>query len=261
MERALSYEIKRQTSVLDQGMQISQETLGWNETEGITYSQRSKEEAHDYRYFPEPDLPPLVVDPEWIENIMAKLPELPRARRSRLQHDYGLSPGEARNIAAEMAVAEYFEQTVQAAGEAVPARSISTWISGELFAWMNRSGENIQQIKVNPTALAELIKRMSAGEITVTTAKTVLTQMLHNGQSSGEIIASGGLEQISATDSIAELVRQVLEQNPTEVTSYLAGKTTLMNWFFGQVMRSAGGTANPHVVETELDRQLSSLRK
>ncbi len=261
MERAVAYEIERQTAILESGGRVEQETLGWDESGGSTYSQRSKEEAHDYRYFPEPDLPPLVIEPGWIEQIRASLPELPQARRTRLQREYGLSVGEAQILTAEKAVADYFEQAVRAAGGEVPARMLASWISGELFAWLNQSGENIEQVKAPPAALADLLRRAVSGEINLTTAKAVLVEMLRSGQSAGEIIQGGGLGQISDTDEIAGLVRRTLEGCPDQIASYLAGKETLVNWFFGQVMRAAGGTANPRLVRAELERQLAALRR
>lgn len=261
MERAVAYEIARQSAILDGGGRVDLETLGWDETGAATYPQRSKEEAHDYRYFPEPDLPPLVIEPEWVEQIRAGLPELPRARRARLRREYGLSAGEAAVLTAEPAVADYFEQTVRAAGGAVSARMIAGWISGELFAWLKQTGESIEAITVRPEGLADLLRRAADGEINLTTAKAVLAEMLRSGRGAGEIIQTGGLAQVSDAEEIAGLVRRVLDGSPEQVAGYLAGKETLANWFFGQVMRAAGGTANPRVVRAELERQLGALRR
>jgi aspartyl-tRNA(Asn)/glutamyl-tRNA(Gln) amidotransferase subunit B len=261
MERAVAYEIERQTAILESGGQVEQETLGWDEASAATYPQRSKEEAHDYRYFPEPDLPPLVIEPDWVEQIRAGLPELPRARRARLQREYGLSADEAEILTGDQAAADYFERTVRAAGREVPARMAASWVSGELFAWLNQSGESIGQVKAPPEALADLLRRVAGGEINLTTAKAVLTEMLRSGRSAGEIIQAGGLGQVSDAEEIARLVRRTLESCPEQIASYLAGKESLANWFFGQVMRAAGGTANPQVVRAELERQLGALRR
>ncbi|MDT8898881.1 Asp-tRNA(Asn)/Glu-tRNA(Gln) amidotransferase subunit GatB [Thermanaerothrix sp. 4228-RoL] len=259
LERAVAYEIERQSRLLDQGERVEQETLGWDETKGCTYSQRSKEEAHDYRYFPEPDLPPLVIEESWITEVRAALPELPHVRRRRFIEIYELPPADAALLVNERAVADYFETAVRAAPSLSP-RTIANWILGELFAWMNESGESIEQLKVTPEALVELIGHLQAGEINQTTAKAVLLEMLQSGARAGAIIASRGLRQVSDADALRALVAQVLAENPTEVQSYLRGKETLVNWFFGQVMRAVGGKANPQVLRAELERQLSELK-
>ncbi|WP_299025569.1 Asp-tRNA(Asn)/Glu-tRNA(Gln) amidotransferase subunit GatB [uncultured Thermanaerothrix sp.] len=259
LERAVAYEIERQSRLLSQGQHVEQETLGWNETEERTYSQRSKEEAHDYRYFPEPDLPPLVIEKAWIAAVRAALPELPHARRRRFIENYGLSPIDAALLVNERAVAEYYEAAVRAASD-LPPRMIANWILGEVFAWMNESGESIEQLKVSPDALAELLAHLQAGEINQTTAKAVLQEMLQSGERAAAIITSRGLRQVSDADALRALVARVLAENPNEVQSYLRGKETLANWFFGQVMRAVGGKANPQVLRAELERQLSELK-
>lgn len=259
LERAVAYEIERQSRLLSQGQRIEQETLGWDETRGCTYSQRSKEEAHDYRYFPEPDLPPLVIEDSWIAEVRAALPELPHARRQRFIDIYGLPPMDAALLVNERAVAEYFETALQTA-PSLPPRLIANWILGELFAWMNESGESIEQLKVSPEALVELLSHLQAGEINQTTAKAVLLEMLQSGERAGAIIESRGLRQVSDADALRALVAQVLAENPNEVQSYLRGKETLANWFFGQVMRAVGGKANPQVLRAELERQLNELK-
>ena len=262
MERAVAYEIARQSEVLDRGGRVDQETLGWNEAVAATYSQRSKEEAHDYRYFPEPDLPPLVVEPEWVERVRAELPELPLARKIRFERDYNLPAPDADLLSADALLAEYFEDTVRAAEpEGVAARMAANWILGELFSWINQSGEGLENLKVRPTSLAWLLGFVQRGEINLHTAKAVLSEMLRTGQSAGEIITAQGLRQVSDAVVISALVRQALEANPDELTNYLNGKETLANWFFGSVMRSAGGKANPQVVRAELERQLAERKK
>ncbi len=258
MERALAYEIERQGRVLAGGGQVSQETVGWDEVNGVTYSQRSKEEAHDYRYFPEPDLPPLVVDEDWLANIKAGLPELPRARALRYQRELGLNPASAWQMAEETPTARYFEAVLQA-GEAISPQVAANWISGELFGWVRQSGAGLDALRTGPQALAELLGMLGRGQITAATAKTVLDEMLSSGRLAGEITAGGGLQPISDGGQVAALVRDVLAGHPREVQSYLAGKHTLANWFFGQVMQAAGGRADPKVVRQELERQLAAL--
>jgi len=261
MERAVAFEIARQSELVDRGGRVVQETLGWNEENGSTYSQRSKEEAHDYRYFPEPDLPPLVVEPEWVERVRQELPELPYARKGRFVRDYNLPATEADLLALDTSLARYFEEVVRAAEpEGVSVRMAANWILGEVFSWMNQSGEGMDALKVRPSALAWLLGFVQRSEINLQTAKAVLSEMLRTGQSAGEIITAQGLRQVSDTDVIARLVRQALEENPEELKSFLNGKETLSNWFFGLVMRSAGGQANPQVVRSELERQLADVK-
>lgn len=260
LERSIIYQIERQTAALENGETIRQETLGWDENAGVTFSQRSKEEAHDYRYFPEPDLPPLMVERTWVDTIAASLPELPRARRLRLQNDFGISTGEAALLAQDQAIAVYFEQTV-AASSGASARLAANWISGELFAWMNQTGAALDQVKASPAELAALLGMIRQGVINLNTAKAVFAEMLETGHTAVEIVTERGLTQISDTRAIAALVRQVLQANPSEVENYLNGKETLVNWFFGLVMRSAGGQANPQVVRAELQRQLEIAQK
>ena len=258
LERGIEYEIKRQKAILETGEIIRQETLGWDENKGQTYSQRSKEDAHDYRYFPEPDLPPLVIKKEWITHVAAGIPELPQSKAKRFQDQFGLSSVDARVLVAEQAVADYFEGCL-AADSHLKARSVANWITGEVFAWMNHNGLTINKLKVDPPALAELLAFVESSKINQNTAKNVLAEMLESGQSAAKIIEMRALQQISDTGSIVPLVQQVLEQNPGEVENYLNGKETLANWFFGQVMRLARGKANPQVVRDELERQLHDL--
>jgi aspartyl-tRNA(Asn)/glutamyl-tRNA(Gln) amidotransferase subunit B len=255
MERGIAFELERQAKILDAGGKVDQETLGWNEEKQCTYSQRSKEEAHDYRYFTEPDLPPLVVEPAWIEKVRASLPELPRARAQRYQQQYSVTRHEAGLLASETENAEYFENCCAALKEA-PPRSAASWILGELYAWMNNSGSTIGAVGVTPAMLADLIDRVQRAEINLNTGKSVLTDMLASGHTASEIIAEKGLSQVSDGALIADLVKGVLAQYPSELASYRSGKESLANWFFGQVMRAAGGRANPAVLRSELENQL-----
>ncbi len=259
MERALAYEIDRQVKVYESGGLVDQETVGWNEAEGRTYSQRSKEDAHDYRYFPEPDLPPLLVDSAWVERIAASLPELPRARAHRFQSQYGIPLATATLFAEEPAYAAYFEQIIQAGPEVSPS-SVANWMTGELFGWLNQSGASFDQVKVSPLDWVELLRMVDQGALNLPTAKAVFAEMLATGQSPAAIASARGLKQISDHAAIAGLVRQVLEANPQETASFLAGKETLSNWFFGQVMKAARGQANPQVLRAELERQLKALK-
>ena len=260
LERSIAYEIERQSTVLDAGGQVEQETLGWDDVNNRTYSQRSKEDAHDYRYFPEPDLPPLVVEPEWVERVRAALPELPRARSQRFAREYDLSAAEAAQLAVDGDVAAYFEAVLREAKNVTP-RMASNWLSGEVFAWQNASGQRLDELKVRPEMLADLLERTANGEINLPTAKHVLQEMIASGRNAAEVIDANGLGQISDGVEITRLVTQVIAAYPGELEKYLAGKESVANWFFGQVMRLAGKRANPAMLRAELQRQLAQKQQ
>jgi aspartyl-tRNA(Asn)/glutamyl-tRNA(Gln) amidotransferase subunit B len=255
MERAVAYQIGQQGRLLDAGKEVEQETLGWDADREVTYSQRSKEEAHDYRYFPEPDLPPLKVDAALVERIRKSLPELPFALQERLMQQYGINAEEASLLSGDVSLTRYFEACVRLAND-IPVRAVLNWITGEVFAWMNQTGESINEIKVLPVALIGLLNQVQQKTINLNTAKAILSEMLQSGQTAQAIIQQKGLQQVSDSSLIAVMVKDVLEAHPDEVKAYLAGKETLANWLFGQVMRQAGGKADPHMIRTELERQL-----
>jgi aspartyl-tRNA(Asn)/glutamyl-tRNA(Gln) amidotransferase subunit B len=255
LERATAFEITRQSKILADGAKVEQETLGWDEIKEITYSQRSKEDAHDYRYFPEPDLPPLVVDESWLERVRADLPELPRARYQRFIEQYGLTAYDAGVLTGEKRIAEYFEEAVNSK-ENVNPKALANWMTGDLFGLMNQFNIAVADLKVRPEALAELVELVAGGEINQSTGKIVLAEMFQSGKSAAEIVAARGLRQVSDESLISDLVRQVLDENPKQVASFRAGKETVVNWLFGQVVRKAAGRANPQMVRAELERQL-----
>jgi aspartyl-tRNA(Asn)/glutamyl-tRNA(Gln) amidotransferase subunit B len=260
LERSVDYEIRRQSELLRQGQRVVQQTLGWDEARGVTVAQRSKEEAHDYRYFPEPDLPPLVLDPAWVEQIRRDLPELPAARYRRFQQQHGLSAYDAEVLVAERPVADYFEAALAARPE-LPPKQLANWITGELFGWMNTYNQSIDEIKVAPAALAELVGMVVSGEINQNTAKSVLAEMLESGKSAAQVVKEKGLRQVSDQAQIEAWVEQVLADNPTQVESYLSGKETVAQWLFGQVMRLGRGQANPQVVQQALQRKLLAIKQ
>ncbi len=255
MERAIDFQLEQQRRILDSGRKVEQETLGWDDTNGVTVSQRSKEEAHDYRYFPEPDLPPLVVDGAWINKVKSALPELPRTRAQRMERELGIKRVDALLIVEEKSIANFFERAV-ALAPGVPARLIANWILGELFAWMKENNETLEQLKISPEELAELVGMVHAGRINQATGKQILAEMLKNGGQAGEIINDRGLAQVSDEGEIGAIVTKVLSLNTDEVKKFKSGKTTVEQWLFGQVMREAGGKANPAVVRQELKKQL-----
>ena len=259
LERSIEYEIARQSKIIEAGRTVEQETLGWNEVRGETYSQRSKEDAHDYRYFPEPDLPPLVVENRWIEAIRKDLPELPRTRHLRFIKDYALSEYDATRLTEEKEVADYFESAVKNLPSNIPAKTVANWMLGDLFSLMNQANITVGQLKVRSEALAELVKIASVGEINQSGAKEVLTEMFASGKSAAEIVEARGLKQVSDELLISNLVKETLAENPKEVQSYKAGKVGVANFLFGQVMKKAAGKANPQVVRAELDKQLTLM--
>ncbi|NTW08696.1 MAG: Asp-tRNA(Asn)/Glu-tRNA(Gln) amidotransferase GatCAB subunit B, partial [Anaerolineaceae bacterium] len=254
MERAIRYQLGIQQATLESGGEVEQETLGWDDLAGVTYSQRSKEDSHDYRYFPEPDLPPLVVDTEWLDRIRSGLPELPRERQYRFIRDYGLAKAESSLLAEELSLADYFEEMVRSGAE--PHTAVK-WITGEIFAWMKESGQEIGQIKVPPGSLASLIGIVERGEINLATAKRVLSRMLAEGGDPAQIVSTEGLQQVSDMVAIRKVVTSVLDANPGAVEKYRSGKPTVEQWLFGQAMREAGGKADPQLVREELQRQLT----
>ncbi len=243
---AIAYEIERQTRVLEGGGRVERVTMGWDEVRGVTVPQRSKEEAEDYRYFPEPDLPPLRVSREWVAQIRTRMPELPHARRARLAADYGLSDYDTGVLTAERAVADYFEEAVRA--HAGDPKTISNWITGELFRLMNEAGLEIGAVRVPPAGLAELALLVDQGIINSNTAREVLGEMFQGGQGAGVIVQRRGLAQISDRQALGAIVDRVLTQYPIEVEQYRAGKETILQWLMGQVMRATGGKANPQLV-------------
>jgi aspartyl-tRNA(Asn)/glutamyl-tRNA(Gln) amidotransferase subunit B len=258
LERGIAYEIERQIAILEGGGRVQQETVGWDEARQATFVQRVKEAEDDYRYFPEPDLPPLVVSSEWVEEIRTSLPELPEAKAERFQEAYQLSKYDASLLVAEQATADYFEAAVKTEPQITP-KTVANWMIGELFGLMNQSGVEITSLKVSPEALIGLVKITDEGIINHNTGKSVLAEMFSSGRSAEEIVELRGLRQISDTNQIQGWVKSAIQENPDEVKAFLAGKETLSNWFFGQVMREAKGKANPQVVREELARQLSML--
>ncbi len=254
LERGVAYEIKRHIAILKAGGRVAQETVGWDEARQTTFSQRSKEDAHDYRYFPEPDLPPLVISKAWMDSIRDELPELPWQVYRRFVDEYGLKPAEAWGLAAEKAAAAYFESVLQAGSSGV--RAVYAWVTGELLSLLNSAGKGFESSPISPKELAALLGLMAEGKINQQTGKAVLAEMFESGKPAAAIVAEKGLTQVSDADLLSKLVAETLNENPGEVASYRAGKVTVANWLFGQVMRKAGGRANPQMVRAELERQL-----
>jgi aspartyl-tRNA(Asn)/glutamyl-tRNA(Gln) amidotransferase subunit B len=253
LQRALEYEIERQIGVLEGGGRVSQETRLWNVGAGRTEPMRSKEFAHDYRYFPDPDLLPVHVDPVWLGEIEREMPELPAARRERFVRQYGLSAYDAGVLTATRALADYFEGAV---GAGAPPKFAASWISTELLRQLNDSGREIETSPVAPAALAALISRVESGAITGASGKKVFAAMFDSGKSAEEIIATEGLSQIQDSAEIERLCREVIEKNPDNAAKYRAGNEGVFKFFVGQVMRASRGQANPQLVNDILKRLL-----
>lgn len=257
VKQALDYEIQRQAQLLDEGKKVRQVTMGWDEQRGRTVEQRVKEESDDYRYFPEPDLPPLRIARAWVGEIQAALPELPDAKRERFVAEYDLSYAEASILIADRDVAAYFEEAVTAGRkDGVAPRTVSNWVTGELFRMLNVNEVEIGQVGISPAALAELIAYVENGTITANSGKAVLGKMFATGRPAKEIIKKQSLTQVSDRDALAKIVEDVIAANPEQVARYQEGKETLLQWFVGQVMRATRGKANPQVAMALLEEKL-----
>jgi aspartyl-tRNA(Asn)/glutamyl-tRNA(Gln) amidotransferase subunit B len=255
VERALEFEVDRQRRALAAGERLVQETRGWLEDSLITVSQRTKEFAEDYRYFPEPDLPPIEVDEAWVGSIRSAMVELPSERLRRFRRDYGLEANEAGLLTVEAEVADYFEEVVRhAPGQADEA---AKWVTGELFALARTKG-GFGQVAVGPDALAALITMVSAGEITLRTAKDVLVESATSGVAPRDVVGARGLGQVSDADLIADVARAVVREHEQAVADYRAGKQAAIGFLIGQAMRRLRGAGNPDIVRTELVRILES---
>ncbi len=255
LKKALEYEIERQRHVLRSGGQVVQETRLWDEATQTTISMRSKEEAHDYRYFPEPDLLPLVIPREWFEELKAGIPELPEPRRQRLIREYGLDPDTASILTQDRRLADYFEAASQ---PPAPPVKIANWMVGDLLRELNRDNRTVDQCPIRPEQLAGLVRLVEAGTISGKNAKDVFARMYETGRDPEAIVSELGLRQISSAVELEQIVDAVLAAHPAEVASYRSGKTGLMAFFVGQVMRQTRGQANPQVVNQLLRERLQS---
>jgi len=253
VEKAIEHEIYRQKDVLMDGGAIVQETRLWDPGRGLTFSMRGKEEAHDYRYFPDPDLLPLVIDEEWIERVQRSLPELPDARRARFIEQYGLPDYDAGVLTSDRELADYFEACLKAFPQ---SKLVSNWIMGPLLGLLNAAGIPIDQAPISAGGLAGLLKLVDSGAISVKTAKNVFDEMAASGKTAAAIVAEKGLSQISDMDAIEAVVQDVLDRNSKEVEAYRGGKTKLMGFFVGEVMKATRGQANPKAVNELLRHKL-----
>ena len=253
--QAMEYESSRQKKVLEEGGKLVQETRGWIDEKGITVLQRTKEYADDYRYFPEPDLPPLVLDRVKVEEIRAKLPELPEARRDRFITEYGLSMYDANILISSRAMADYFESCIRLM-EPSKAKAVSNWLLGDFSRLVNATNTEVENVKISPKCLAEMLDLVDNGTISGPAAKAVFEEMFHSGKGAGEIIKEKELSQISNADEIREVIKQVMSNNARAIADYTSGKEQALTFMIGQVMKATRGRANPGLVREIIIKEL-----
>jgi aspartyl-tRNA(Asn)/glutamyl-tRNA(Gln) amidotransferase subunit B len=254
VERAIAFEIERQAAAIDAGETLTQDTRGWDENKGSTYVMRSKEDSHDYRYFPEPDLPPLRVDAAWLDEIRTALPELPAARRARYTTEFGLPAYDAAVLVAEPRATDLFEGA-RRAGESLDPKTIANWVTGAFFGLLKTDPE--AAARVDPAQLADLVGRVVAGELSGTNAKEVFAAHAESGESVGSIVDARGFRQISDTGALTTIVDEVIAANPGAVADYRAGKPVI-GFFVGQVMKATRGQANAAVVQSAVRERLEA---
>ena len=254
VQQAVEAEARRQIDLIEEGGEVKQQTRLFDPTRGETRPMRSKEEAHDYRYFPDPDLLPLELDPTWVENIKQGLPELPDVKKARFVSDYGLSPYDAGVLSADMASAAFYETVAKGRDPKIA----SNWLTGELFAVLNKQNLTIEQSPVSADALGGLIDLIADNTISGRIAKDVFAEMVETGKLAKDIVAAKGLQQITDTGPIEAAADQIIASSPDNVAKYKAGNEKLIGWFVGQVMKATGGKANPGVVNEILKKKLGA---
>jgi len=253
MQRAIEFEVERHIKVLESGGQLSQETRLWDDRAMETRVMRSKEEAHDYRYFPEPDLPPLIVSDQFVEDVRRTMPELPENRRKRFSEQYGLSYADASQLVSERSLADYYEAAASASGN---PRAAANWIRTELLRELEVAGLAASDSRVSPEELGALVRLIDDGKISGKQGKDVLVEMFKTGKTAQAIIEEQGLVQVSDTGEIDALIDSVIAANPDQLASYRSGKEALLGFFVGQVIKASKGKANPKVVNERLRAKL-----
>ena len=262
VSRALEYEAQRQLEVIQSGGRVTQETRGWDEAGGVTVSQRTKEGASDYRYFPEPDLPPLEISRAWVSEIGTSLPELPHDRKTRFVRELGLPSYDAGLLTANRDMADYFEAVLDANASHFPdfPKAVSNWMLGEMSRLLNQSGLQLSQIIIQPAQLAELQSMVDEGSLSTTMAKTLLGRMFRTGEPPGQIAETEGLVQISDTGAVLAAVEEAIAANPDPVQDYLGGKQHAVGFLIGQVMKATRGKANPQLTTKLVKDKLEAMR-
>jgi aspartyl-tRNA(Asn)/glutamyl-tRNA(Gln) amidotransferase subunit B len=254
MQKAIEFEVERHIKTLESGGRLVQETLLWDERLSETRPMRSKEDAHDYRYFPEPDLPPLIVTSEFVDEVRAALPELPGPRAKRFAESYSLSYADASQLTADRSLADYYEAAVEASGG--NARATANWIRSELLRELENAGLTADKSPIRATELGALIRMIDEGQISGKQGKDVLVEMFASGKSAAVIVAERGLVQVSDTGEIDRAIDEVIAANPNQLEQYRAGKEALFGFFVGQVMKASKGKANPKIVNERLREKL-----
>jgi aspartyl-tRNA(Asn)/glutamyl-tRNA(Gln) amidotransferase subunit B len=254
IKQAIEYEVERQIDLIEGGGKVVQETRLFDSDTGMTRSMRGKEDAHDYRYFPDPDLVPLVISPEWIEEVRATLPELPEVKRGRFVEELGMSVYDAGVLASDRALAEYFDACVALGSD---AKSCANWIMGEILRKLKETDTEITDVPITPELLTGLLARIADDTISGKIAKTVFEKMWQKGQTADQIIDAEGLKQVTDTGAIEGLVDEVIAANPDQVAEYLGGKDKLIGFFVGKVMQASQGKANPGMVNQLLKKKLT----
>ena len=253
VQRALEYEIKRQQYILENGQEVIQETRLWDDSQGVTQSMRGKEEAHDYRYFPDPDLVPIVIDNEWIAVVKKSLPELPLEKRERFVRDYQIPPYDAGVLTSSRALADYFEEVAKISGK---PKIASNWVMGDILRFLNEDKRDIKECPILPRSLAEMILIIEDGTISGKMAKDVFVEMYRTGKPPKTIIEEKGMVQITDEDALKKTIAEVIAANPTQLEQYRAGKEKLFGYFVGQVMKATEGKANPQLINELLKKML-----
>ncbi|OIP90207.1 MAG: aspartyl/glutamyl-tRNA amidotransferase subunit B [Syntrophaceae bacterium CG2_30_49_12] len=254
VQRALEYEIKRQQYILEGGGEVLQETRLWDDGQGVTHSMRSKEEAHDYRYFPDPDLVPVVISDDWIEEVGKGLPELPMEKRERFVRDYQIPAYDAGVLTSSRALADYYEEVARLSGK---PKIAANWVMGDVLKLLNEEKRDIKMCPILPASLTEMIHLIEAGTISGKMAKEVIEEMYRTGKHPKEIIEEKGMVQITDEGELTEIITRVIEANPIQVAQYRGGKEKVFGFFVGQVMKATQGKANPRLINDLLKRRLS----
>jgi aspartyl-tRNA(Asn)/glutamyl-tRNA(Gln) amidotransferase subunit B len=254
VQRALEYEIKRQQYFVENGQKIIQETRLWDDAQGVTNPMRSKEEAHDYRYFPDPDLVPVLVDEAWVEKIRRELPELPLAKRERFVQEYSIPAYDAGVLTADKALATYFEDVVKLCGK---PKQASNWVMGDVLRFLNEEKRDIRACPITPKALADMISLIEEGTISGKMAKDIIDDMYKTGKPPQDVIKEKGLVQITDEGALAKTIAAIIKANPAQVADYQGGKEKIFGFFVGQVMKATQGKANPQMVNDLLKKMLA----
>jgi len=254
VQRAIEYEIKRQQYILESGQEVIQETRLWDDSQGVTLPMRGKEEAHDYRYFPDPDLVPIVTNEAWIEEIKNSLPELPLEKRERFIRDYQIPLYDAGVLSSSRALADYFEEVAMHSGK---PKIASNWVMGDVLRFLNEDKKDIKDCPIFPRSLADMINLIEDGTISGKMAKDIVVEMYRTGKQPQTIIEEKGMVQITDEDALAKTIADILAANPAQLEQYRGGKEKLFGFFVGQVMKATQGKANPQLINELLKKMLA----